>query len=60
LLNSYLYVLSPASSSVNVLSLQSGGKSKVIQTYSFAAAATAAGLKYDINYLAGMALFISA
>ena len=51
----YLYVLSPAASSINVFSLKKGG-SKLIQTYDFGKAT--GKLKFDGVNLAGADTYV--
>ena len=56
---SYLYVHCPTATAVNVLALEPNGQSKVIQTYDFGAIAAAQGLKIDVNYLEGIAVYVA-
>jgi hypothetical protein len=52
----YLYILSPAVSSINVFSLEKGN-SKLAVTYDFGAAA-AKDIKFIGNNLSGTALYV--
>ncbi|KDR79513.1 hypothetical protein GALMADRAFT_223700 [Galerina marginata CBS 339.88] len=58
--NSFLYVLSPNATTVNVLSVNTPGKATSVQNFNFASAAKAAGVTIDKNNLQGMTTFIRA
>jgi len=58
--NSFLYVLAPNATTVNVLSVNTPGKATSVQNFNFASAAKAAGVTIDKNNLQGMTTFIRA
>lgn len=54
----FLYVLSPGTTSINVLSLDGPGQAKQLQNLEFAKAAKAAGLTIDGNNVQGITSFV--
>lgn len=56
--NDFLYVLSPGTTSINVLSLNSPGNAKQLQNVEFSKAAKAAGLTINGNNVQGMTTFV--
>ncbi|KDR66290.1 hypothetical protein GALMADRAFT_148035 [Galerina marginata CBS 339.88] len=58
--NSFMYVLAPNATTVNVLSVNTPGKAVSVQNFNFASAAKAAGITIDKNNLQGMTTFVRA
>jgi hypothetical protein len=52
-------VLTPSDASVNLLALRPGNNSKVIQNYKFGEIAMKKGLKFNVNNLEGMGIYLT-